>query len=162
MQHPPMIFAFAFGIGIIAGLRSMTAPAVVSWAARLGWLHLESTPLAFLGYAATPYIVSFLALGELVADKLPKTSSRKAAVPFGARIVAGALSGAAVAAGGGQSAFAGALAGALGGVAGTLGGYQLRTGLVRALKVPDLVVALLEDAVAVGGGLLLVSRIQGL
>jgi uncharacterized membrane protein len=157
-----MILALAFGIGIIAGLRSMTAPAVVSWAARLGWLHLESTPLAFLGHAVTPYIVSFLALGELVADKLPKTPSRKTAVPFGARIVAGALSGAAVAAGGGQSAVAGAVAGALGAAAGTLGGYQLRTGLVRALKVPDFVVALLEDAVAVGGGLLLVSRLQGL
>jgi len=152
------IFALAFGIGIVAGLRSMTAPAVVSWAARLGWLPLESTPLAFLGYAGTPYIVSLLALGELVADKLPKTPSRKTPVPFGARVVMGALSGAAVAAGGGQSALVGAVVGALGGLAGTLGGYQLRTGLVRALKVPDFVVALLEDAVAVGGGLFLVSR----
>jgi len=152
------IFALAFGIGIIAGLRSMTAPAVVSWAARLGWLHLESTPLAFLGYAATPYIVSLLALGELVADKLPKTPSRKTPVPFGARVVMGALSGAAVAAGGGQSALVGAMIGALGGLAGTLGSYQLRTGLVQALKVPDFVVALLEDAVAVGSGLFLVSR----
>jgi uncharacterized membrane protein len=152
------IFALAFGIGIVAGLRSMTAPAVVTWAARLGWLHLESTPLAFLGYAATPYIVGLLALGELVADKLPKTPSRKTPVPFGARIVMGALSGAALAAGGGQSALVGAVVGALGGLAGTLGGYQLRTGLVRALKVPDFVVALLEDAVAVGGGLFLISR----
>jgi len=152
------IFAIAFGIGIVAGLRSMTAPAVVSWAARLGWLPVESTPLAFLGYAATPYIVSLLALGELVADKLPKTPSRKTPVPFGARVVMGALSGAAVAAGGGQSALVGAVVGALGGLAGTLGGYQLRTGLVQALKVPDFVVALLEDAVAVGSGLFLVSR----
>jgi len=156
------IFALAFGIGIIAGLRSMTAPAVVSWAARLGWLHLESTPLAFLGYAATPYIIGLVALVELVADKLPKTPSRKTPVPFGARIVMGALSGAALVAGSGQSALVGALGGAvvgaLGGLAGTLGGYQLRTGLVRALKVLDFVVALLEDAVAVGGGLFLVSR----
>jgi uncharacterized membrane protein len=152
------IFALAFGIGVVAGLRSMTAPAVVSWAARLGWLHLEQTPLAFLGYTATPYIASVLALGELVADKLPKTPSRKQPAPLIARIVMGALSGAALAAGGGQSALAGAVAGALGGVAGTVGGYEVRTGLVRALKVPDFVVALLEDAVAVGGGLFLVSR----
>ncbi len=152
------IFALAFGIGIVAGLRSMTAPAVVSWAARLGWLHLEQTPLAFLGYAVTPYIVSVLALGELLADKLPKTPSRKQPAPFMARIVLGALSGAALTAGGGQSALAGAVVGALGGVAGTLGGYQVRTGLVRALKGPDFVIALLEDAVAVGGALFLVSR----
>ena len=26
----------AFGIGVVAGLRSMTAPAIVTWAAHLG------------------------------------------------------------------------------------------------------------------------------
>ena len=71
-----------FLIGVIAGLRSLTAPAIVSWAARLGWLHLENTWLAFLGYAATPYILSILAFGELVADKLPKTPSRKEVTGF--------------------------------------------------------------------------------
>lgn len=157
-MSPASIFALAFGIGVVAGLRSITAPAVVSCAARLGWLHLEQTPLAFLGYTATPYIASVLALGELVADKLPKMPSRKQPAPFIARIVMGALSGAALTAGAGQSALTGAVVGALGGVAGTLGGYEVRTGLVRALKVPDFVVALLEDAVAVGGGLFLVSR----
>src|SRR6266550_8560608 len=89
-------FVLAFLIGVVAGLRSMTAPAAVSWAARLGWLRLENTPLAFLGFAATPYILSVLAIGELVNDKLPKTPSRKEPVPFGARIVTGALSGAAM------------------------------------------------------------------
>src|SRR3954452_2636774 len=96
-------FVLAFLIGVIAGLRSMTAPAVVSWAARLGWLNLESTPLAFLGYTATPWIFAVLAVAELVADKLPTTPSRKAAGPFGARILFGGLSGAAVGAAGGLS-----------------------------------------------------------
>src|SRR5512140_342352 len=90
------VHVLAFLIGTAAGLRSMTAPAAVSWAARLGWLHLESTPLAFLGYAATPYILSVLAIGELVNDKLPKTPSRKAPVPFAGRVVMGALCGAAL------------------------------------------------------------------
>ncbi|HEY1434389.1 MAG TPA: DUF4126 domain-containing protein, partial [Thermoanaerobaculia bacterium] len=44
------VLVLAFLIGVVAGLRVMTAPAAVSWAARLGWLHLEGTPLAFLGY----------------------------------------------------------------------------------------------------------------
>jgi uncharacterized membrane protein len=35
---------------------------------------------------------------------------------------------------------------------------MLRTRLVKALKVPDLVIALLEDAVTVGGGVFIVSR----
>jgi hypothetical protein len=81
---------------MIAGLRSLTAPAVVSWAAHIGWLHLENTWPAFLGYAFTPYILSILAIGELIADKLPKTPSRKAPMPFAARVVIGALCGAAL------------------------------------------------------------------
>jgi uncharacterized membrane protein len=157
-MSPLLVCALAFAIGIVTGLRSMTGPAVVSWAARLGWINVSQTPLAFLGYAWTPYILSVFALAELVADKLPTTPSRKQPGPFGARIVLGALSGAALAAGGGLSWPVGALPGGLGGVAGTLGGYAARTGLVAQLKVPDYVIALLEDLVAVGGGLFLVSR----
>jgi hypothetical protein len=89
-------YVFAFLIGVIAGLRSLTAPAAVSWAARLGWLHLENTWLAFLGFAATPYIISALAIGELIRDKLPTTESRKAPRGFITRILTGALSGAAL------------------------------------------------------------------
>src|SRR5438132_13243298 len=89
-------FVLAFLIGVVAGLRSMTAPAAVSWAARLGWLHLENAPLAFLGFAYTPYILSVLAIGELINDKLPKTPSRKAPVPFAARVLVGAFCGAAL------------------------------------------------------------------
>src|ERR1700689_3964857 len=96
------IYILAFLIGVIAGLRSLTAPAAVSWAARLGWLHLENTWLAFLGFAATPYIISVLAIGELIADKLPNTPSRKSPPGFITRIVTGALSGAAIGATGGS------------------------------------------------------------
>src|SRR5580692_1960984 len=114
-------YVFAFLIGVIAGLRSLTAPAAASWGARLGWLHLENTWMAFLGFAATPYIISVLAIGELIADKLPKTPSRKAPPGFIARIVTGALCGAAIGATGG-SWVAGVVAGMTGAVAGTLGG----------------------------------------
>ena len=150
-------YIFAFLIGIVAGLRSMTAPAAVSWAARLGWLHLEGTWLAFLGFAATPYVFSVLAIGELIADKLPNTPSRKAPVGFGARIVSGALCGAAI--GATREAWIGGLvAGVIGAVAGTLGGYEFRARLVRATGGKDLPIALLEDAIAIGGAFLIVSR----
>jgi uncharacterized membrane protein len=150
-------YVLAFLIGAIAGLRCMTAPAVVSWAARLGWLHVENTWLAFLGYAATPYIMSALAIGELIADKLPKTPSRKAPPGFIARILTGGLSGAAL---GATSAswVVGLWAGVIGAVAGTLGGYELRVRLVKATGGKDLPIALLEDAIAIGGGFLIVSR----
>src|SRR5713101_257291 len=89
-------YVFAVLIGVLTGLRSMTAPAVVSWAAHCGCLHLENTWLAFLGHAVTPYILTVLAIVELIADKLPKTPSRKAPVGFIGRILAGGLCGAAI------------------------------------------------------------------
>jgi uncharacterized membrane protein len=153
------VFAIAFAIGIIAGLRSLTAPAVVSWAAHLGWLNVQDTWAAFLGYTATVYILTALALGELVADKLPRTPSRSTPGPFVVRIVLGAVSGAALCVAGHQSSIIGAVLGGLGAVVGTLGGYQARTRSVAALKVPDFVIALTEDAIAVGGAILLVSRL---
>jgi uncharacterized membrane protein len=151
------VYALAFLIGVVAGLRSMTAPAVVSWAARLGWLHLENTWLAFLGATVTPYILSLLAIGELIADKLPKTPSRKAPGPFATRVVVGALCGGAIGAQS-QSLMGGLLAGALGAVAGTLGGYEARRRLVIAIGGKDLPIALLEDAVAICGGFWIVSQ----
>jgi uncharacterized membrane protein len=150
-------YLLALLIGVVTGLRTFTSPTAVSWAARLGWLHLENTPLAFLGYAATPYILSVLAIGELINDKLPKTPSRKAPVPFAARIVVGAFCGAALGAPGGGMV-AGIIAGALGGVAGTLGGYEFRSRMVKATGGKDLPIALLEDAIAVGGAFWIVSR----
>jgi len=151
------IYVLAFLIGVITGLRSMTAPAAVSWAARLGWLHLENTGLAFLGATITPYILTLGAIGELIADQLPKTPSRKAPVGFGARIVMGALCGAALGAPA-DALIGGLVAGVLGAVAGTLGGYEARTRLARAIG-KDLPIALLEDAIAVGGALLIVSSL---
>jgi len=150
------LYVFAFLIGVIAGLRSLTAPAAVSWAARLGWLHLQNTWLAFLGFAATPYILSVLAIGELIADKLPNTPSRKSPPGFIARLVTGGVSGAALGAGG--SWVVGLVAGIAGAIVGTLGGYELRVRLVKATGGKDLPIALLGDLIAIAGALLLVSR----
>jgi len=152
-----MIFLLAFVLGFVAGLRSMTAPALVAWAARLGWLQLEGTPLSFLGIPWVTYLLTLFMVAELVADKLPRTPARTMVGPFLARILLGGLAGAALAVGSGSSLALGAVVGGLGAIAGTLGGYRTRTGLVKALGVPDVVVALAEDCVAVGGALLVVS-----
>ena len=149
-------YVLAFLIGVIAGLRSMTAPAVVSWAARLGWLHLEGTPLVFLGSPVTSYIFTALALGELIADKLPTTPSRKSVAPFVGRIGTGALSGAAIGAASGEL-LGGLIAGSLGGVAGTLGGYEFRSRLVKATGGKDLPIAILEDVIAIAGAIWIVA-----
>ena len=149
---------FAFLIGLFAGLRSLTAPAMTAWAAYLGWLKLES-PLPLIGTLPSVVIFTVLAVGELVADKLPKTPNRTSPLGLIARIVTGGITGACIAAGGGQAAILGALLGALGGVVGCFGGYQARTRIVKALGKPDIYVALLEDIVAIAGCLWIVSRI---
>jgi uncharacterized membrane protein len=152
-----MILLCAFLLGVVAGLRSMTAPAIVAWAAGLGWLHLESTSLSFLGITWVRYLLTLFMLAELVADKLPRTPSRTLLGPFVARVLLGALSGGALAVGSGSSLALGAVLGALGAIVGTFGGYRARTGVVKALRVPDYVVALAEDCVAIGGAFLVVS-----
>ena len=153
-----VVLCLAFLIGVVTGLRSLTAPAVVAWAAHRNWINLQGTPLAFMGSTTALVIFVVLAIGELIADQLPNTPSRTKPPGLIARIVLGGLSGAAVAAAGAQSLAAGGVLGAAGGIAGAFGGYQVRTRLVYALKVPDFVIACLEDVVAIGGGLFIVSR----
>ncbi|MEG3088496.1 DUF4126 domain-containing protein [Sphingomonas sp. PB4P5] len=145
----------AFLIGIVAGLRAMTAPAAVAWAAQLGWISLDGTWLAFLGYRFTPWIFTVLALAELVTDQLPSTPSRKVPPQFAARVILGGLSGAALGANGGALAL-GAAFGVVGAVFGTYGGAWARGRLAAAFG-SDRPAALLEDLVAIGGAFLIVS-----
>jgi uncharacterized membrane protein len=157
-MNPSQVLLLAFLIGVIGGLRTMTAPAVVAWAANRHWLNLHSSPLAFMGSTAAVAVFTVLALGELVVDKLPSTPNRTKLLGLIGRSVTGGLSGAAVAASGVQSIALGAVLGMAGAIAGTFMGYEVRKRLVRALKVPDFVIAVFEDALAIGGGLLIVSR----
>jgi uncharacterized membrane protein len=143
-----MVLGLAFAIGVVAGLRSFTAPAAVCWAAHLGWLRLTG----FVETTAALYISSALALMELVLDKTPWIGARTKPGPLIFRLFTGGLSGAAL------GAWMGAAAGILGALAGTYGGYYARHWIVANLKVPDIAVALVEDALAVGGALLIVSR----
>jgi uncharacterized membrane protein len=148
----------AFLIGVVAGLRTFTAPAVVAWAAHRHWLDLHSSALALMGSTAAVAIFTLLALGELIVDKRPSTPNRTGLPGLIGRGLFGGLSGAIVAASGAQSIALGGGLGATGGIAGAFAGYEVRTRLVRALEVPDFIIALPEDAVAIGGGLLIVSR----
>ena len=149
------IVVLAFLIGVIAGLRALTAPTVVSWAAHLGWINLADTPLSWFGNIVTAIILTLLALGEILNDKRPTTPSRLIPMQFGTRVVTGAFSGAALGLSQG-SLLAGLLAGAIGAVCGTIGGAKFRAALSKAFG-KDLPAALIEDAIAVVGGLLIVS-----
>jgi uncharacterized membrane protein len=151
-----VILFYAFLIGCVCGLRSMTAPAVVAWGAHLGWLHLQPGLLAFFAHKISLVIFSLFAIGELIADKLPFIPARTQAGPLAVRILFGALCGAALCHSGAASPLVGAVLGGVGGVAGAFAGYTYRRRLASLL--PDWVLALFEDLVAVGGGFLLVSQ----
>lgn len=155
---PSEVFVLAFLIGLLSGLRSMTPIAVVAWGANRGLLHLRGTTLAFLHSPVAAIIFTILALIELVADKLPSTPSRTKPAGLIARMALGGLAGAAVAFSGGQALGLGWFLGAAAGLAGAFLGYEVRTRSVKALKVPDLAVALVEDIVAIGGSILVVTR----
>ncbi len=152
------VFVFALGIGFTAGLRSLTPPAVVAWAAHLGWLNLNNSPLAFMGSIIAVVIFSLLAVFELIGDLRPSTPKRTAPVPLVVRILMGALCGACLCAATNQSLIIGAILGGAGGIIGAFAGYQIRRNLVAALKVKDSVIALLEDGVTIGLALFFTTR----
>ena len=150
MTHA-LVLLMALLIGVVAGLRSLTAPAVVAWAGFLGWINLQHTWASWMANIITVVILSVLAVGELVNDKLPKTPARTAPPIFAARLITGGFSGAVIGAAW-HWTFTSLGAGVIGAVLGTLGGYHARKALVAIRNGQDLPIALLEDAVAILGG----------
>ena len=149
------VIVLALLIGVIAGLRAMTAPAAAAFAARYGTFAVAGTPLAFMGYTWIPWLLGAAALSELVTDQLPTTPSRKVPVQFTARVLTGALSGATLAAPSG-SLVNGLVVGIVGAVIGTLGGAAFRRRLAAAFG-QDRPAAIIEDIVAIGGAILIVT-----
>jgi uncharacterized membrane protein len=149
-----MLYFLSLLIGIIAGLRAMTAPTAIAFAAHYGLLDLTGSWLAFLGYRWTPWIFLILAIGELVTDQLPTTPSRKVPIQFGTRILMGAVTVGAISVAAG-SLWIGAIVGAIGAIIGTLGGSAARAKMAAAFG-KDRPAALIEDVVAIAGAILIV------
>jgi uncharacterized membrane protein len=153
-----MLYGLALLAGIVAGSRTFTGPAAVSWAARLGYLNLDGSWLAFMGYAWTPWIFTLLAIVEMVGDQLPSTPSRKVPMQFGARIVGGTLSGATIGVAAG-SWIGGLIAGVIGAAIGTYGGAEIRSQMAKAFG-RDTPAALIEDAGAIILGLIIIWALR--
>ena len=149
------ILGLAFLMGIVSGLRTFTSLAFITWAARLTWLPLDHTRLAFLASPITVRIVTAMAVGELIGDKLPQTPSRTRFLPFFARILSGSFCGVCLALSVATYQphhlailLLGPLAGAGGSILGTLGGASCRAVLAQAFG-RDFPAAILEDASAI-------------
>lgn len=150
-----MLYVLALLIGVVAGLRAMTAPAAIAWAAYLGWLDLSGSWLAFMGTIWAVGVFTILAVVEYVTDQLPSTPSRKVPQQFGARVIMGALTGAAIGTPYGAW-IVGLVAGIIGAIAGTYGGAAARARLAASFG-KDPPAAFIEDAVAIIGAYLIVS-----
>jgi uncharacterized membrane protein len=152
MTHA-LVLLLAVLIGVIAGLRALTAPAVVAWGAFLGWIDVEGKWSEWVAHPITVTVLTIFLVVELITDQLPKTPSRKTPPQFLTRLIMGAFAGAVV----GSAfyhTFSAIGAGIIGAVLGTLGGSEARTRLVAANGGRDRPVAVGEDVVAVGGGFL--------
>ena len=140
-------------IGVIAGLRAMTAPAVVAWGALLGWIDVDGKWSEWVAHPLTVTVLTIFLVGELITDQLPKTPSRKVPPQFIARLVSGGFAGAVI----GSAffhTFSATGAGVIGAVLGTLGGAALRSRVAAANDGNDRPGAFGEDFLAVGGGFL--------
>lgn len=135
--------------GVTAGLRSMAAPASLALAqqqpgAARNWL---------LASPRTARVLTMLALGELIFDKLPLAPKRIAPGPLSARLLVGGICGAAAS----KDQASGALLGIAGALAGSFAGYAIRKGVEQASGTPDALVGLAEDGLAIGMGMLAAS-----
>ena len=147
--------ALAVGIGAVAGLRPLAAPAVLAWASKRRWIRMGNSPFARIISAQASKTIIDLALSELIADKLPFTPSRLKPGPFAARILSGAVCGATIYGVVKRPLEQGAVLGGLGAIAGAFAGYHMRQNLSG--DTPELGVAVLEDALAIGGGILVAA-----
>ncbi len=152
------LLLLALALGFATGLRSFVAPAALAWGVHFGWLSLDGTWLQFLHSPVALALLTLCAVGELIGDKLPIIPARITAGPLGFRIVAGAVAGAGLALAHGGAVWLPIFAGIAGALAGAFGGYFARRYLTRHAKLPDLPVALLEDALALGLAFFAVTR----
>jgi len=145
----------AVGIGAVAGLRALTAPALLAWAVRRKWIRLRNSPFAALLSAQASNRITDLAISELITDKLPFTPSRLKTGPLASRLVSGAVCGATIYGVADRPLAEGAVLGGVGALAGAFAGYYTRKKLSG--DMPNLGIAVLEDALAIGGGIIIIA-----
>src|ERR1700730_15096351 len=156
-MKPSYTPVLAVGIGVVAGLRAFAAPAVLAWAAKRGCIRLGNSPFATIISAKASKRITGLAVSALIADKLPFTPNRLRPGQLAPRIVSGAVCGATIYGVVKRPLMEGAVLGGVGAISGAFAGYRIRERLSR--DKPNLGIAGLEDAVAIGGGILITALV---
>lgn len=152
------VLLVALCLGGLTGLRAFTPVTVLVWALHLYHLRILGSPLYFLHKTWPLVVLTILAVAELIVDKLPNTPSRLRLPGMIGRVIFGAVCGVVSGQAWGASWQTSAAAGLVGAIGGAVVGYEIRKGWVKTLHWHDLPVALIEDAVAIGGSILVISR----
>ena len=147
-------------IGAVAGMRSMSAPAVLAQLAKTGSLAHVTGKMSVVRHASFGIAAPILAVGEMIADKLPFTPNRTSLGPLLGRALIGGFSGAVVCSAKRRSAVVGAFIGAIAAVSMAYGAFQLRKKAGSMSHLPDPVIALAEDAIVATLGASLASRLS--
>ena len=151
----------AVAIGAITGIRSMAAPALLSFEVREMGDADEFGPLErILSSKATPRILAVLAGGEMLADKTDVVPDRTSAVPLLGRATIGAVTAAAYAVQRREPVGLPALVGAVSAIASTFAIFHLRRLASERYKIPDTLFGFAEDAIVLGASKLVANSIE--
>lgn len=150
----------AVGLGVMAGMRSMSAPAFMAHYYARKRPRQRGPIVQWLQSRTTRRSLTALSAGELVADKLPFLPARTQPPSLAGRVVSGAFAGAALADSSPSPRWRLALLGAVASLASTFGFYALRQRAVRRWHVPKLAAALAEDATLGALGMALLSSLD--
>jgi len=140
----------SLALGVVTGLRSQLPAAVLAWRQSRHQLpeDIAGTTRILRRRGAVPAL-ALAAIGELVADKLPRTPGRLDTGPFLGRVSLGATAGAGIASALGRSRILGGVMGIAGAAAGSYAGERYRALVAERTEVPQVVWAVAEDAAAV-------------
>ncbi|KAA9340672.1 DUF4126 family protein [Adhaeribacter soli] len=155
----PNVNLQALGLGAIAGMRAMAAPALLShFLANDPAGALYNTRLRYLQRPIVATGLKFLAGAEVIGDKLPLTPNRIVFPQLAFRVLSGAVVGATVAGANEKPKLNGALLGMAGALAASYGFFYLRKMLGQRSGLPDMALGLVEDALVGSGGVALLRR----
>ncbi len=135
----------AVWLGGISGLRSMAGIAALVNHAQRNPLEAQQYP-EILRSSAAAAVLRVAQVGETIGDKLPFTPSRLTLFPLFGRIMVGAVVGALAHR---EDRLKGGMYGASAALIGSYLGNRIRRQLVDETGIPDPLIALFEDAVAI-------------
>jgi uncharacterized membrane protein len=142
------------GLGAIAGIRSMSAPALLSnELSKLPTSQLAFSPLHYLQSDTVSKGLKLMAVTEMVGDKIPGIPDRISPPSLLFRAASGAVVGAALYVANKDKAIKGAVLGAVSAVAATFGSFYLRKLVSEHTNFPDSFSGSIEDALMIGSGL---------